>query len=424
MILYDDKTKNAIKTGNQLLYPNINQFDDVTFKASYIISGDLHCTGKISALFDLIVFGDVIAEEMDIKGRFVCMGRCDISGTIIVQNDIWAEDIQANSVVCHDRIVAQSIDADTVIADSNIIIGKTLAIEKKAQTYQNIICGETAYGAGKIVASSILTAEPLDLDDGEDALESPFQYAPKSSSSGNTELSRESAKYALNNDYSGFLSELMKIPDESMQVRFGYYLTVLKAVEMAYPSSISEFKDAALLIWMIEISHSDYFKDWPKVKEWTEAVLAHFKDMSEGKTAGLHEAKPATKLDKGYTVLHSKFGRGIVRSIFQMSSKGKLSRMAVVEFELYGEKKFPLPDSLKFFSILSEHEAPPADEVKSSIQCNINGYSEWLSALQSIHIHKEYLGTSLYNTVYSLLLSKLGLKPKFVEDRFKEKGWN
>lgn len=107
-----------------------------------------------------------------------------------------------------------------------------------------------------------------------------------------------------------------------------------------------------------------------------------------------------------------------------MSSKGKLSRMAVVEFELYGEKKFPLPDSLKFFSILSEHEAPPADEVKSSIQCNINGYSEWLSALQSIHIHKEYLGTSLYNTVYSLLLSKLGLKPKFVEDRFKEKGWN
>lgn len=146
-------------------------------------------------------------------------------------------------------------------------------------------------------------------------MESPFQYAPKSSSSGNTELSRESAKYALNNDYSGFLSKLMKIPDESMQVRFGHYLTVLKAVEMAYPSSISEFKDAALLIWMIEISHSDYFKDWPKVKEWTEAVLAHFKDMSEGKIAGLHEAKPATKLDKGYTVLHSKFGRGIVRSM-------------------------------------------------------------------------------------------------------------
>ena len=424
MILYDDKAKDAIKAESRLIFPNINESDDVTFKASYIISGDLHCAGKISALFDLIVFGDVTAEEIDIKGRFVCMGRCNVSGTIIVQNDIWAEDIQAKSVICQDRIVAQSIDADTVIADGNIIIGKTLAIEEKAKTYQNIICRETAYGAGKVIASSILTAEPLDLDDGEEALGSPFQYVPKSSNSVTTELSKESAKYAKNNDYSGYLSKLMKVPDEALKVRFGHYLTVLKAVDIAYPASISEFKDAALLIWMIEISNSDSFNGWPKIKEWTELVLSHFKDMAEGKPFGLHEPKPASNLEQGYTVFHKQYGRGIVRSILQTSSSGKVSHMAMVEFEQQGEKKFPLPDSLKFFSIVSEHEVPSADVVKSSIQCNVDGYDEWLSALQLIHTYKEYLGTNLYNTIYSLLLSKLGLKPKFVEDRFKEKGWH
>ena len=134
MILYDDKAKDAIKAENQLIFPNINESDDITFKASYIISGNLHCSGKIAALFDLIVFGDVVAEEVDVKGRFVCMGRCSISGTITVQSDIWAEDIQAKCVICQDRIVAQSIDADTVVADGNIIIGKTLAIEEKAKT--------------------------------------------------------------------------------------------------------------------------------------------------------------------------------------------------------------------------------------------------------------------------------------------------
>ena len=184
----------------------------------------MSCSGKIAALFDLIVFGDVVAEEVDVKGRFVCMGRCSISGTITVQSDIWAEDIQAKCVICQDRIVAQSIDADTVVADGNIIIGKTLAIEEKAKTYQNVICGETAYGAGKIVASSILTAEPLDLDEGEEALESPFQYTPKSSYSGTAELSKESAKYRKNNDYSGFLSILLKTPDETMKARFSHYL--------------------------------------------------------------------------------------------------------------------------------------------------------------------------------------------------------
>lgn len=423
MILYDDKAKDAIKAGNRLIFLNIDESDDIIFKASYIISGNLRCTGKISALFDLIVVGDVIAEEIDIKGRFVCMGRCDIARTIVVQNDIWAEDIQAKSVVCQDRIVAQSIDANTVIADGNIIIGKTLAIEEKAKTYQNIICGETAYGAGKIIASGILTAEPLDLDDGEEALEKPFQYAPKSSNRATTEFSKESAKYSQNNDYSGYLSELMKVPNETLKARLGHYLKVLKAVDIAYPASIPEFKDAALLIWMIEISNSDYFEDWPKIKEWTEFILSHFKDMAEGKAFGVHEPKPASNLDKGYTVLHKQYGRGIVSAIVPISSAGKIFSMATVDFELHGEKKFPLPASLKFFSILSEYEAPSEDKVKSSIQCNIDGYSEWLSALQLIYIHKEYLGTSLYNTLYSLLLSKLGLKPKFVEDRFKEKGW-
>ena len=424
MILYDDKAKDAIKAENQLIFPNVNESDDIIFKASYIISGNLHCSGKIAALFDLIVFGDVIAEEVDIKGRFVCMGRCSISGTITVQSDIWAEDIQAKCVICQDRIVAQSIDADTVVAYGNIIIGKTLAIEEKAKTYQNVICGETAYGAGKIVASSILTAEPLDLDEGEEALESPFQYTPKSSYSGTAELSKESAKYRKNNDYSGFLSTLLKTPDKSMKARFSHYLTVLKAVEMAYPEKISELRDAALLIWLIEISNSDHFKDWPKIKEWTEFVLSHFKEMAEGKPFGVHEPRPASKLDIGYTVLHKQYGKGVVRSILQSSSAGKVSHMALVEFELHGEKKFPLPDSLGVFSILSEHEISSEDEVKSLIECNINGYFEWLSALQSIYTHKEYLGISLYNIIYNLLLAKLGLKPKFVEDRFKEKGWH
>lgn len=423
MILYDDKTKNIIKCGNQVLIPSINSTEDITFKASYVISTNLSCSGKIFALFDLIVFGDVHAEEINVKGRFVCMGRCSVSGSLVVHDDIWSEDIRANSIICHDRIVAQSIDADTIVADGNIIIGKTLAIEEKAQTYQNVICGETAYGAGKIIASSILTVEPLDLDDGEEALESPFQYTPKASSSGITQLSKESLKYAQDNDYLSFLSKLMKIPDESAQKRFGQYASVLKAVEVAYPNSISEFKDASLLIWLIEISHSEYFKGWNKVTEWTDSILNHFKDMANGKVSGLNEMKPATTLAKGYTVLHHKYGRGVVGAILQVTSKGKVSQIAKVDFENHGEKKFPLPDALKFFFVLCEGEVSSAAATKSTMQCNVGSYSEWLFSLQLINQYKEYLGTSLYDMIYGLLLEKIGIKPKFVEDRFKEKGW-
>ena len=421
MVVYDDKTSNAITSGTQMLIPSCQDSEDVTFKASYIVSSDLNCQGKVTALFDLVVFGDVHADEIDVKGRFICMGHCVVSGAIVVQNDMWCEDVRATAITCHDRIVAQSIDADSIFADGSIIIGKTLAIEKKAQTNQNVICGETAYGAGKIIASSILTVEPLDLDDGEEALESPFQYSPKTQST--IQISAESAKYEKDNDYAGYIAALIKNSEEPVQKQLKKYLTVLKAVEMAAPSSVSEFRDAALLIWLVEMSNSDYFKGWNTISEWTETVLTHFQNVAEGKITGSTQGKPAEKLLKGYTVSHTKYGIGTVEDIVSSGTGTHSSKMAMINFEEYGVKKFPIPDALKYFLVLSETSICSSEEIKGSMTCDINDYQEWLTALEIINENKELFGDNLHNAIFELLIEKIGLKAKFVEDRFKEKGW-
>ncbi len=408
MILYDDKTKGVIKSGNRIIIPDINVTDDVTFKASYIVTGDLICSGKVSALFDLIVLGDFSAKEVDIKGRFVCAGQSSVDNEMIVQNDIWAESIRAMSIVCHDRIVTQEVDVTSLVADGNIIVAKTLAVEEIAKTYQNVICGETAYGAGKIVANTIVTVEPIDLDDGEESLESPYVFKTENGSGTNSELSKESAKYALNNDYGGFLDKLQLSPDPIMQSKFVKYKKILISVDQAYPSSVSEFRDAALLIGLMELVNSEYFRDWEMPKKWLEAVKKHFENMAQG----------------GYVVSHFKYGRGIVTEIKNTVVKGKKSQSATVLFDNYGEKKFPLPNALSFFMVIEESATGSPEEVKASIQCNINSYSEWLSALTVINDNKEYLGKELYTIVYDLLLGKLGLKSRFVESRFKAKGWS
>lgn len=423
MAVYDDKTSNTICSGTQILIPSCQESEDITFKASYIVSSDLNCHGKVVALFDLVVFGDFHADEIDVKGRFICMGHCVVSGAIVVQNDMWCEDVQAASITCHDRIVAQSIDANTIFADGSIIIGKTLAVENKAQTYQNIICGETAYGAGKVIASSILTVEPLDLDDGEEALASPFQYSPKTQSESVIEISSESAKYEKDNDFAGYISALIKNSKESVQKQLKKYLTVLKAVELAVPLSVSEFRDAALLIWLIEISNSDYFKGWKTISEWTETVLVHFQNVAEGKIAGPMQSKPAEKLLKGYTVSHTKYGVGIVEDIVSSGTGSHSSKTALIKFDDYGVKKFPIPDALKHFLVLSETSVYSIDEIKGSMTCDINDYKEWLIAQEIINENKGLLGDNLYNAIFELLIEKIGLKAKFVEDRFKEKGW-
>ena len=286
-----------------------------------------------------------------------------------------------------------------------------------------MICGETAYGAGRIIASSILTVEPLDLDDGEEALESPFSYSPKALSEPTVKFTAESVKYEKNNDYSGYIAALIKNSEETVQKKLKKYLTVLKAVEMASPSSISEFRDASLLIWMVELSHSEYFKGWNTIVEWTEAVLTHFQNVAEGKLTNSMQGKPAEKLLKGYTVSHAKYGIGIVENIVSSGAGTQSTKMAMINFEEYGVKKFPIPDALKYFMVLSETSSYSREEIRGSLTCNINDYKEWLTALEIINENKGLLGDNLYSTIFELLIQKIGLKAKFVEDRFKEKGW-
>lgn len=424
MIVIDDKSTGVITSGKQLFLSSGDFKDDVTFKASFIVTSDLHCDGSIVALFDLIVFGDIEAEEIDIKGRFVCLGNCKVSGKLLVQTDIWAEDIQAAAVVCHDRIVAQSIDAETVYSDSNIIVGKTLAIEEKAETYQNIICGETAFGAGRLIASKVLTTDPLDMDDGTEAIESPFAYFPTHRTNSDTGITKEASRFAVNNDYAGYLSLISAVPELDLSKRCDRYLAVLKTVENDYPSSISKLTDVSILLWLIEIVHSDIFANWDIISNWTEETRKHFVDMAEGKNTIALKEKPANKLLKGYTITHSKYGFGTVLNVTSSQPGSKQPSIAEINFSEFGKKKFPIPDSLKYFTIISETPLPSSEEIRQSITCEINSYAEWISALSISNQYKEYLGDALYHIVFDLLLDKIGLKAVFVENRFKEKGWN
>lgn len=445
MLLFDDKTKGIIKSGKQLIIQEISSNDDVTFKASFVVASDLECTGKITALFDLIVIGNVYAEEMDVKGHFICLGHCSVKGSLIVQNDIWGERIVAESIICHEQINAQEIEAVTVLADGNIIVGKTLAIEEKAQTLERVICGETAFGAGKLVATTILTAEPIDLDDGEDAIESPFEFSPKASSNVNAEIAKMSANYQKSNDYSTYLQKLMQTEDVQLNNKLKRYQQVLLSIEAAMPGNIVEFRDVSLLIWLLEIKNSEYFSDWNEINNWSARVLHHFDNMVHGKISDEKVAKPATKLEKGYVVTHDKYGRGVVLSkkiVVQNFNPQKKSLsnwphrrnvanrtqaehfMVTILFDLYGEKKFPIPDALNHFMVLSEANSVEPEEVRNSISCTISSYSEWLMALEIIDRYKEYIGNDVYEVIFELLLAKLGLKSKFVTERFKEKGWN
>ena len=293
MTTYDDKTKGAIAAGRRFILPLFNPCDEATFKASYIVASDIKCDGKITALFDLIVLGTIEASEVDVKGRFVCLGKCDVSGTILVQNEIWANDVRAKSIETNDRIFAQEIDAETITAEGSIVVGKILAVEKIAKSEKNILCGETAYGAGKVAANTIITGEPLDLDDGEEAVISPSIYTPSvthtqsvacSDTSEATDLIAYGEKeYASLGNFRGYLDYLISVTcdDESKDI-YSHWRSVLEEAERVCQGGIGAYTNIALLIWLTEITMSSFFKNWDKITDLFDAFEKHFKHLVEG----------------------------------------------------------------------------------------------------------------------------------------------
>ncbi len=415
-MFFEDKTKGVITTGKTLIIPQVDEGEEVVFKASFLVAGNLKCATKVTALFDLIVMGNMECKDIDVKGKLICMGNCVVQNTLVVQNEIWANDIRAAKISCHDRIVCQGIDADRVKADGNIIVGKTLAIEERAETFQKILCGETAYGAGKLVANTIVTAEPLDMDDGEESLENPFIFKPEGSSSS---LFGDLQQFVSDNDYSGYFNALSMIENDDNRDRFARARRVFQAMNAAFPQYISEFKDISLVLWLAEMIKSDYFLMWPQVSKWLSVMIDHFTNLINGRETAQFEPKPARTLKEGNVVSHVKYGRGIVTAVEEKQN----GKYAIIAFDEYGEKKFPIPNSLQFFKIVSEKAGLSGAEIRNSIECNISGYDEWIAALTILNTNKTLLGEDLYDAIYDRLLSQIGLKSKYIHDRMREKGW-
>lgn len=279
MSIYDDKTKGIIESDGRFILPVFMACSEATFKASYVVASDIKCAGKITALFDLTVLGDVEAAELDVKGKFICTGKCVISGTLIAQYDIWVDDIRAKAIECRDRIIAQEIDAGVVKADGDIVVGKCLAVEELAHSGNNIICGETAYGAGKVAANTVITGEPIDLDDGADAVVNPNAYSPSIDAmpvlivDNATSLS-VTPDFVSSGDWSGYLDWLIENSVvESAKERFESWKKILSKVDGLIRTGMTDCRDLTLLIWTVGIASSDYFSGWPQLQELLKTMI-------------------------------------------------------------------------------------------------------------------------------------------------------
>ena len=416
MAVYDDKTPGIIKSGNYSMISSVKSRTEAVFKARYIVASGIQVEGKITALFDLIVIGDVVAHDIDVKGKFVCLGNCQVGNSVTVQDKLFVKEIRAKSIEVHDDITAQEIDVDVLRADGNVIVGQTLATEELAYSEQNILCGETAYGAGRISAHAIITGEELDMDDGEDAVVDPNKIV-FDDDSGN-QKSVNGKKYAEKNDFESYLGELFDNcgMDDIKQYTVVRWLRILKKVCEVEQQINFECYDVGLVLGLTEIRFSEYFSGWETIAKWQKDFLEKFNKMANGESVSQETKLTVKTLSVGQRLVHSTYGIG---SIVDIKKKDKT--LVEVLFDSGKKLSFQMEIALKFFS---RADAPTAEEIISKLYIKPEEFEEWANYIQILEVYGHMFSPKLNECAMDLLCSKIGVKSKFVLDRIKENGWS
>lgn len=417
--IYDDKTLGTIKSNNYCIIDKIDAKEDVIFKASYIVTTGLNVGGKIIALFDLIVLGDLYAKELDVKGQFISLGECEVENNIIVQDRIMSKHIKSKNIESRDEIVAKQIEANKITADGNMIISQTIDVEEMAFSNQKIICGDSVYGSGKMSAYEILVGEEIDLDDGFYSLIKPQKIKLLKDNDKDLGLEYINQKYQSNNDFESYIIEILKNNKEN-KIFYNTLLRWNKALKEAKVSlnrSKFECYDLGILLSLTEIINCNYFKDWEQINDWYRIFMNNYDKMVKGEWENEVDTFSFDNVQIGDLLQHKLYGVGRVINII----KNDINSIEIA-FSNGQKKTFLMGLSISYFKYPKGYEKKHFTYAEK-LYLKAKDFAEWISYLSIINAYSKNYPKQLNEFIQEIIYSNIGVKSKFIEARIKENGW-
>lgn len=413
MAIYDDKTQGIIKSENRFFINTIKSRTEAIFRASYVVGSNLYIDGKITASFDLIVLGDVYAQDIDIKGLFVCLGNCKVENSITVQGKMFVKNIKAKNIEIHDDLMAQSIDVDVLFVEGNVIVGKTLAVEISAESGLKILCGETAYGAGTLAAREIITGEELDMDDGKKSIVEPRRVSLSDVQGNAIETSKK--KFLYKNDYISYLNKLQNT-DAIVQETIGRWKRTLNEVSQIVRQDKFVCYDLGVLLSLVELSNSCYFNGWEKISQWEQLFIEKFNRMANKEELETPVHMSWNDCVVGKRIRHKTYGKGTIKEVDNDSAI-----KAKVEFDSGKTVNFQIDIAMQFCSLVDDN-ALSTDELLDRLFIKPTEYGEWTSYLNVLSLYGDKLSKNLYDVTMDLLYSVVDLQSNTIIDIFMEIG--
>lgn len=138
--------------------------DTVIFNETYTILGPHTKALKIHAIYDLIVLGDLSADECVVNGSLTVIGDVHISRLICNNSLICNGSITSDAVYAGGDITASSIDCDSLTCEGNVVLKTTANINQSAKIGRTIVACEGIMGEGSFFAQNAIANEYFEFD--------------------------------------------------------------------------------------------------------------------------------------------------------------------------------------------------------------------------------------------------------------------
>lgn len=148
--------------GKNITYA-IQSDNRLVFNESYTIIGEKLRASSIYACYDLVVIGDVEAEDIDVRGNLTVMGNIK-SQTLSCSKNITCNGTINSEKLFGNEIIADNINCGILSCNGNVIARSVIDIQQSIETEKSVITGEGILGNGSFSARNAVAAEYFEFD--------------------------------------------------------------------------------------------------------------------------------------------------------------------------------------------------------------------------------------------------------------------
>ena len=135
----------------------------VYFHESYIVTGDLKAP-KVYGSYDLVILGDLTADEIEVKGKLTVTGKIRTRDLYVEKSLVCGKEIASGRIVVSGNLQAESIYCDVLNCYGNVVVQTIAEVNKEIEAHNSFVALEGIIGKGNICSSKIITGEYFEFE--------------------------------------------------------------------------------------------------------------------------------------------------------------------------------------------------------------------------------------------------------------------